>query len=316
MGKWGLFDLVTSLAESHKEGEWWDFKKKWPSNADLLYDILCLANNTQFHDAYLIIGVDEEDDYALSGVPKGDSRKNTQMVVDFLRSQPFAGDNVPSVQVTALPLPEGGTVDVVSIDARKDAPYYLGKSGYGIHAGSICTRTLDSNTPKGESANYRQVEALWRNHFGLMDVPFERLKAFLADKDGWEDSPEHTEGEKEFYTLYPEYTIEHVSDDWRDGQEYYHHEQTDPEPHWYEIFARYHQTVIWGASGIALDGGRYFTSAPDRTFISTPSHNSLSAEDLSYLYCFYVKGSINHLMHEHLYKAGTDDERISRDRFL
>lgn len=311
-----LIIKILELISSKREGEWWDFKRQWPSKEDLLHDVLCLANNTQFKDAFLIIGVDEENDYSFRDVSSDEQRKNTQQVVDFLKDQPFAGDNIPRVQVFAQGVQSGETIDIIEIKASKDAPYYLRQNRFGLNAGAIYSRTVDSNTPKGKSANYRQTEALWRNHFGLTDTPIDRLELFLQDDVGWQESLEHSEGLKEFYIQHPEFTIEHVSDDSLTGHEYYHFKQTDSSPHWYEIFIRYHQTVIAGLQGIALDGGRYFTSVPDRSFLRTPSHDGGSLSKLPYSYCYFVEGTLNHLVHKHLYRQDTEDEIIAHDRFL
>lgn len=310
-----LTRLVNKLVCAQKEGEWWDFKRGWPSKEDLLYDIICLANNTEFRNSYLIIGVDEDSNYAYRDVSSDASRRDTQKIVDFLKSQPFAGDNFPRVHVQTISPQNDVAIDVVCIEGSKNTPYFLKRNHLGIHAGAICTRTMDTNTPKGSSANYRQTEMLWRNHFGLTETPIERVKLFLQDSDGWQDSLEHSEGQKEFYAQYPEYTIERISDDKLGGYEYYHFEQTDKTPHWYEIFVRYHQTVIVGMQGVALDGGRYFTSVPDRAFIGTPSHSGQQISNLAYTYCFFIEGTLNYLMHRHFYHASFDDEIISYERF-
>lgn len=308
--------LIRRLVESKTEDEWWDFKKEWPAKEDLLYDIVCLANNTQFKDAYLVIGVDEEDNYSFCDVRKNDHRKNTQNITDFLKAQPFSGDYCPSVKVHEVQIDANIIIDIIAINASNNAPFFFSKGTYGISAGAILTRTMDTNTPKGKSASYRQTEMLWRKHFGLTDTPLERLETFLLDRSGWQASLEHSEGEKEFYRQFPEYTIEHISDDRLNGYEYYHFEQTDSSPHWYEILVRYHQTVIWGVQGVALDGGRYFTSVPERDFLGTPSHHGMSVQNMKYTYCYFIKGSLNHKMHMHLYRADTDDERIAYERFL
>lgn len=308
--------LILKLAHSGKEDEWWDFKKQWSSKEDLVFDVVCLANNTQFRDAYLIVGVDEENDYCFCDVKDDKNRKNTQQLVDLLKSQPFAGDVIPDVQVSTLSFTNGDEIDIVEIKSGKESPYFFRENHWGLNAGAIYTRVRDTNTPKGRSANYRQVEALWRNHFGLADAPIKRLEEFLRDDEGWQDSLEHSEGLKEFYISNPEYTIERIGDEGLDGYEYYHFAQTDSRPSWYEIFVRYHQTVIAGMQGASLDGGRYFTSIPDRAFIQTPSHDGRSLDHLSYSYCYFVDNSLNFLMHCHLYNGDTDDERIAYERFL
>lgn len=56
---------VLRLIAFQQEGEHWDFKKEWHKNkSDLLHDIICMANNLSNHDGLIIIGVNEETDYA------------------------------------------------------------------------------------------------------------------------------------------------------------------------------------------------------------------------------------------------------------
>ena len=58
---------VRQLIGLQQEGEYWDFKKEWYQNkADLLHDIICMANNLSNQDGLIIIGVDEENDYSIS----------------------------------------------------------------------------------------------------------------------------------------------------------------------------------------------------------------------------------------------------------
>lgn len=55
-----LEDEISYLIELHQEGEYWDFKRQWydsSKSADLLHDIICMANNLANHDAYIIIGL-------------------------------------------------------------------------------------------------------------------------------------------------------------------------------------------------------------------------------------------------------------------
>ena len=65
---------VRQLIGLQQEGEYWDFKKEWHQNkADLLHDIICMANNLSNQDGLIIIGVDEENDYKVTGngCPRG-----------------------------------------------------------------------------------------------------------------------------------------------------------------------------------------------------------------------------------------------------
>ena len=64
-------DEVKELISFKQEGSYWDFKREWYSEgklADLLHDIICMANNLENRDAYIIIGIDEENDYCVRDV--------------------------------------------------------------------------------------------------------------------------------------------------------------------------------------------------------------------------------------------------------
>ena len=57
---------IENLISLKQEGSYWDFKREWYSKdkkADLLHDIICMANNLSNRDAFIIIGIDEENDY-------------------------------------------------------------------------------------------------------------------------------------------------------------------------------------------------------------------------------------------------------------
>lgn len=69
---------IKKLISLKQEGNYWDFKREWYSQdkkADLLHDIICMANNLVNRDAYIIIGVDEENDYSFSSVKSDPNRK-------------------------------------------------------------------------------------------------------------------------------------------------------------------------------------------------------------------------------------------------
>lgn len=69
---------VKDLILLKQEGFYWDFKREWYSQdkkADLLHDIICMANNLVNRDSYIIIGVYEENDYSFSFVKSVLNRK-------------------------------------------------------------------------------------------------------------------------------------------------------------------------------------------------------------------------------------------------
>ena len=93
---------VLKLISYKQEGAYWDFKKQWYEDgkqADLLHDIICMANNLENRDAYIIIGIDEEKDYCVNDLTNSADRKTTQMLVDFLRNKKFMGGIKPHVMV-------------------------------------------------------------------------------------------------------------------------------------------------------------------------------------------------------------------------
>ncbi|MBE6768092.1 MAG: ATP-binding protein [Ruminococcaceae bacterium] len=156
-----LNSVIVSYINSKQEACHYDFKQEWHSaskDADLLHDILCLANNTDNADAYLIIGV--TDSYDVVGVT--DWKKSNE-VFDYLRSKKFAGSRMPEIQIHKLYY-KHRKIDVVEIKSSKNVPFYLAEKYRDVGV-QIYTRVGDTNTPKNECANYNDVEALWRIHF-------------------------------------------------------------------------------------------------------------------------------------------------------
>ncbi len=85
---------ILKLISLKQEGSYWDFKRQWYETGhegDLLLDIICMANTLDHHDAYIIIGVDEENDFLPFDISTDPKRKNTQNIVNFLRDKKFAG---------------------------------------------------------------------------------------------------------------------------------------------------------------------------------------------------------------------------------
>ena len=89
-----LYEEISELIDLKTEGDYWDFKVQWHENkADLLHDIICMANNLANRDAYLIIGVSDskhEDGVRIKGVPEV-NRKSQQNLIDFLKNIKFGG---------------------------------------------------------------------------------------------------------------------------------------------------------------------------------------------------------------------------------
>lgn len=228
---------IFSLIALKQEGPYWDFKREWYSQdkkADLLHDIMCMANNLSNRDAYIIIGIDEENDYSIFSMKDDANKKNTQQLVDFLRDKHFAGGVRPVVSVESILFGES-IIDVIVVHNSDETPFYLTDNYQSVMSNNIYTRVMDSNTPKNKSADISRIEMLWKKRFGLLASPLERMKIYLHDATLWDDSPGDNSIEKLYYRFSPEFTIETVMDDSKNGYQYYLFNQTDIHPRWYDI---------------------------------------------------------------------------------
>lgn len=295
-----------------QEGDYWDYKKQWykeGQEGDMLHDIICMANNLANRDAYIIIGVDEENDYNICGVLEDTRRRNTQQIVDFLCSKKFAGENRPLVTVETLDV--GTVIDVIVIHNATNTPYFLKERYKKVNANNIYVRVQDTNTPITDSADMQHIEYLWKKRFGMLLTPIDRVKLYLKDRGNWEESPAYES--KQYYKFAPEYTIEHTyeADDRRDGYEYYLFDQTDIRPHWCEIRVKYHQTVLADLGGVILDGGRYFSSVPLTGVISFNEYGSWYI-----LYKYMIKEDLEYIVHDYYYQRKGEEEQYAYRKFI
>ncbi len=268
---------IMDLISLRQEGGYWDFKEKWYSdNADLLLDIICLANNLRNRDAYIIIGI-KDVDYSIVGTHDDPNKKNTQNIVDFLRSKKFAGENRPMVTVETLLSDDAIEFDVIVVHNSLQTPFYLTEREKGINPFHIYTRVQDTNTPRDKSADVSHVEHLWKKRFGLLLSPLEKIRLYLQKPQNWDSSP--SADFKKYYRYAPEYTIEYSLDDDRTGYEYFLFSQTDHTPRWTVFKLMYHQTVLQELGGVILDGGRCVAATPGYDGIS---FSESMAWDISY----------------------------------
>lgn len=300
-----LGNMILELRSLRQEGSYWDFKREWHgNNSDLLHDIICFANNLVNRDCYIIIGIDEENDYNLCDVTNDANRKNTQNLVDFLKDKKFAGGIRPVVLVeTCYVL--GVAIDVIVIKNSHDTPFYLTASNSGVLANHIYTRVMDTNTSKNGSADLNNIEYLWKKRFRLVEPPIERIKYYLKDRDGWEKSPAEAT-EATYYKTAPEYRIVTIPDD-RDGYEYYLFSQVDSRPHWNMIYIYYHQTVLTSFLGMNMDGARWSAIAPNRAPI-------MDGWEPKAFYGYYTEDSLEYAMH--CFLGGKEEEPDSYRRYM
>lgn len=300
---------IINLISMKQEGGFWDFKREWYEKKHaLLHDIICMANNLQNRNAYIIIGIDEEKNYSIADVKQDPNRKNTQKLVDFLRDKKFAGGIRPLVYVESISLPDG-EIDVIVIKNSHSTPFYLTESFESVRANYIYTRVMDTNTPIDKSADLNNVEYLWRKRFHMDETPLERVSFYLSQPQNWAESPIEHETCK-FYRPSPEFIIREEPDDRRTGYEFYLFGQMDSHPHWYTVTLYYYQTALEQFLGIALDGGRCFVIAPE---ISGVSFTQYAHWDLSFRY--FEKDSLRYSLLQFLYHKEQSD-RYSYMRYM
>ncbi len=304
---------IKQLISLKQEGEYWDFKKKWYSKdkkMDLLHDIICMANNLANSDAYIIIGVDEENDYTINDMQNDMNRRNTQNIVDFLKDKKFAGGIRPAVYVKSISY-LNGTIDVIIIKNSSNTPFYLTKRYHSILPNNIYTRIMDTNTPINESADIHHVEYLWKKRFRLLSTPLERVQYYLEKPYDWMDAPTDWESVKKYYKFAPEFTIEHTLEDDGDAYQYYLFNQTDTRPHWREIRIYYHQTLLFSTEAISLDGGRYFTPTP-----FTDGIYLLEYHNWDIVFKYFIRDTIEYTVHRFYFTDDGDEETTSYSRFM
>lgn len=189
-----FFNEIMELLSKGHEGAYWDYKSDYPDcPEDKLKDIICMANNLENRDAYLIYGAN--DDGSIYGI------ENTRMprissagLTEFLRSKPFAGGYYPQTDVKTINVGEH-QLDIVIIYNSRHTPYYLQEKyekGHDVKKhltqGTIYTRVFDTNTPTNKTASIEQTEYLWRKRFGYDLTPFQRLLNLLETPKRWSEA--------------------------------------------------------------------------------------------------------------------------------
>ena len=163
-----LKHAIEGLIRTKREDDYWDFKEKHHINkADLLHDIICMANNRVDRDAYIIFGI-ADDTYEIVGVETDANRRNQQQIIDQLKSKKFASGIRPRIEMRTFRL-ERHEVDVLIVKNSTDTPYFLVEdfrdAGRNVRANHIYTRVGDTNTDIDKSADINNIEYLWKKRF-------------------------------------------------------------------------------------------------------------------------------------------------------
>lgn len=255
MNRDDLTSKILNFIESKREDDWWDFKREHHQDkAELVHDILCMANNRPRKDSYIIFGVDNET-FSVVGVEADTYRRNQQGITDILRNITFVGSVRPRIEIQTITL-DNHEIDVLIIKDSLEVPYYLEKEyqdkdvknadgkKYGkiVKPYHIYTRVVDNNTAIDKQADINDVEFLWRKRFGIELPIMERLHILLSETDKWI----FDWGNKKYcyHADYPEFQIIQVDDveqGWYPAAAFYAH----PVMHFARLNITYHSTVIY-----------------------------------------------------------------------
>lgn len=302
-----LSKKIIELVNLKKEGKTWDFKEKWyTSKALLLHDILNMANNETSKDSFIIIGVDENDDFSLVNVKDDPNRYNQNRLNNLLHSPKikFAGDNIPIIKLETVNIYDC-YIDVIIIKSTDNVPYYLvdnyvektldnngKKLEIIVHSSHIYIRRNDSNTPIDKCATVNEIERLWRKRFGIDLSVHEKFMKILSNKNEWEYY-----NDVYFHKYIPDFTFEIL--DKNDNNTYlpapYSYEQYDKNQntHILEVFFRNIKIDEYRVD--YLDGSRLLYVYPNTEYIS--DSQNFNREVYSYLYFVKddVRSKINNL---------------------
>ena len=309
----GVFHAtVSALISRRAEGTYWDFKRKHhESKADLIHDVLCLANANHEGDRYLIFGVDDSD-YSVHSI-NGDRGRRTQADIAGLfrdNASKFFQSRFPDFFLREIEL-SGELVDVMVIQDTPHKPYYLIQRFGKISAHHIYSRVCDTNTPADEAAQAHEIERMWRERFGLDTPPLERIQRYLSEPDDWTPIPGFGVNASYYHTTFPEFTIritdaeDHIARDeeWTRGELVSKNNYAG----YYDL--SFHQTLLRRIRYVGFDdrkksmvapewkprgrGRFYFYRADSINYAVQTFHASSSGDDSVKLSIRSVEGKVN-----------------------
>ena len=203
-----LHEIILTLINRRIEGTYWDFKRAHHnSNADLIHDVLCLANAKHIGDRYLIFGVDDAH-FVLHPINKDAGRKTQANLAGLFRdnAKKFFQGRFPDFYLKEITI-DGNLIDVLVIDDTPHKPYYLVAKYETVRAHHIYTRVCDTNAPVNDVAQPDEIERMWRERFGLDMPALERAKRYLSEPDAWSPMVDNGCNMNFHHTTFPEFTL-------------------------------------------------------------------------------------------------------------
>jgi len=257
-------DVYFLIQENRGENTHIDFKKTFKDeggNPYLVHDILCLANADYNGDRFLLFGVDDAAN--IVGIGADPNRKNREKIADMLGNAMINHPLIFDMYTVNL---KGVEIDVLQIPNLSHKPYYLMKdycehNKTVVRCGVVYTRYGNKNTDRDGSAKEIEMDKMWRERFGLTQLPLQRMLNYIEGTSQWSrsekppllDSMPVSSGLSEiiyYYNDFPEFTLHGIYETVRthDFMEHWNKKQKNS-PGSYQlnviyISLKYHTTIL------------------------------------------------------------------------
>lgn len=277
-----LQDLTT-----YPESDWLDFKLEWHENmANLILDILCMANSDADDDRYLVFGIDDKDHTKI--ITPENNRKTLEELNGVLSKAHF--NRIPTINLQTITI-NNSEIDVLTIKKTRYRPYFLTedymRDKTTVRAGVVYTRNGAVNTSKDRSANENQIADMWRERFGLNMNPLDRLKIYIQDTDNWQqvNNPLLEDWVSYYYAPFPEFTIDFRQENFVDyasdsfgnlmhANAFWGHTYGSSAESIYVV--KYLNTILADGKYTVMDNHRHYLINPEVKFIWYSSKNPVT----------------------------------------
>ncbi|PTU84907.1 ATP-binding protein, partial [Staphylococcus pasteuri] len=291
-----LLEEITYLISLKYEGSYWDFKQEHHStekNHKLLHDIICLANNLENRESYLIIGVADNGD--IVGVDDKNFRRNQQQLIDLVRNKKWEGYGAPNIRIETL-LINNVEIDVIVIAKSAHVPFTLaedikpkGQNNIYLKKHTIYTRNQDSNTPYNSAAKISEVESLMKYRLGLLPNPIERVKRYIEDKNNWNLIDSKNDSMSWYYLLQPEFKIEILMDEEKLRSPNFVFIYNKNRSSLLRVNIKFHSTILYWSYAWYVDEARGIVLHPDIGSLNIAEIGSKFTNSFDYYYSDSIK---------------------------
>lgn len=296
MRKYSLNQKVSELINLKYEGSYWDFKREHHSienNHKLLHDIICLANNIENREAYLIIGV--ADNGEVIGINEQQFRRNQQQLINIVRDKKWEGYGAPDIKMETILIGEV-EIDVIVIEKSIHVPFTLaedikpkGQKNIYLRRHTVYTRNQDSNTPHDRAATISEVEMLMKYRLGLLPDPIERVRRYICDGENWKLIDSKVDVISWYYLLYPEFTIEIITDDEKLSIPNFAFIHMNNRSSLLRVKIKYHSTILYWDYARYVDEARGIVIYPEYGALNIANPGSEFTNSFDYYYSNSLK---------------------------